>query len=189
MQSLAEQEDFEMIQDLSFGKLENEFRSPVPVPGDKILCFGNSGILIHRDEREHIFFPDYEEVVVWAEDWSNWGGDSFRYVFRMQDVNYFLFMGDSGNCPDSCYHYEQVRTMRDSVVFDPCYAAFTGWHLFKWYRGNRFCGSCGSKTIHDDKERMLRCPDCGNMIFPRINPAVIVAVTDGDRLVLTKYAY
>ena len=35
---------------------------------------------------------------------------------------------------------------------------------------------------------MMRCPKCGNMIFPRINPSVIVAVTHGDYLLLTKYA-
>ena len=34
----------------------------------------------------------------------------------------------------------------------------------------------------------MRCPKCGNMIFPRISPAVIVAVTKGDYLLLTKYA-
>ena len=35
---------------------------------------------------------------------------------------------------------------------------------------------------------MMRCPTCGNMIFPRISPAAIIAVCDGDRLVLSKYA-
>ena len=34
----------------------------------------------------------------------------------------------------------------------------------------------------------MRCPACGNMIFPRISPAVIVGVTDGDRLLMTQYA-
>lgn len=34
----------------------------------------------------------------------------------------------------------------------------------------------------------MRCPQCGNLIFPRISPAVIVAVTDGDRLLMSKYA-
>ena len=34
----------------------------------------------------------------------------------------------------------------------------------------------------------MRCPDCGNMIFPKIAPAVIIAVTDGERLLLSKYA-
>jgi NAD+ diphosphatase len=34
---------------------------------------------------------------------------------------------------------------------------------------------------------MLSCPACGNTVFPRINPAVIVGVTDKNRLLLTKY--
>ena len=34
----------------------------------------------------------------------------------------------------------------------------------------------------------VKCPDCGNMIFPKIAPAVIVGVTDGDRILMTKYA-
>ena len=33
----------------------------------------------------------------------------------------------------------------------------------------------------------MKCPGCGNMIFPRINPAVIVGVMNGDKLLLTKY--
>ena len=34
----------------------------------------------------------------------------------------------------------------------------------------------------------MRCASCGNTIYPRISPAAIIAVTDGDRLVLSKYA-
>ena len=35
---------------------------------------------------------------------------------------------------------------------------------------------------------MLFCPEFKNMIFPKICPAIIVAVTDGDKLLLTKYS-
>lgn len=34
----------------------------------------------------------------------------------------------------------------------------------------------------------MRCPKCGATIYPRISPAVIVGVTDGDKLLLTKYS-
>ena len=34
----------------------------------------------------------------------------------------------------------------------------------------------------------MRCPACGNMMFPRIAPAAIIGVTHGDRLILSKYA-
>ena len=81
-----------------------------------------------------------------------------------------------------------MRQFRELKSREICYAFLTGWHLYNWYRVNRFCGCCGTPTVHDDKERMLRCPSCGNMIFPRINPAVIVAVTNGDKLLFSKYA-
>lgn len=33
----------------------------------------------------------------------------------------------------------------------------------------------------------MRCASCGEVFYPRINPAVIVGVTDGDRLLITRY--
>lgn len=42
--------------------------------------------------------------------------------------------------------------------------------------------------VHDDKERMMRCPDCGMMEFPKICPAVIIAVTHGNKILMSKYA-
>ena len=38
------------------------------------------------------------------------------------------------------------------------------------------------------KERSLICEKCGKIVYPRINPAVIIAVTDGSRLLMTQYA-
>ena len=37
-------------------------------------------------------------------------------------------------------------------------------------------------------ERAMQCPSCGALSYPVICPSVIVAITDGDRLLLTKYA-
>ena len=109
-----------------------------------------------------------------------------QFVFSMQEEDYFLWMGEAGEVPG--FSYEPASSLRQSVSKEICFAAMTGWHLFTWYRNNQFCGRCGTKTAHDHKERMMRCPACGNMIFPRISPAVIIALTDGDRLILSKYA-
>ena len=40
------------------------------------------------------------------------------------------------------------------------------------YRDTRFCGRCGTPLEHDVNERMMHCPRCGNMIFPRITTAL-----------------
>ena len=176
-----------MLQDLSFGRLENEFRNVPPESGDLVVCIRENGILLGRSEEGTLSFPAWGQVQRWAENWHHWEGEPFRYVFRMQEKNYFLWMGEGGEA-DAGFTYESARLLRELNSKDACFAAMTAWHLYNWYRNNRFCGRCGGTTVHDGKERMVRCPKCGNMIFPRISPAVIVAVTDGDRLLLSKYA-
>ena len=68
------------------------------------------------------------------------------------------------------------------------FAALTACHLAAWYRANRYCGCCGRARVPSTTERALVCPNCGDIVYPRINPAVIVAVTNGERILLTRYA-
>lgn len=179
-----------MLQDLVFGRLENEFYDRHPLEEDAVICFRNSEILIMRDSDDLLGFPSFVQVSAWAleKDWKAWDEASFRYIFRLHDRNYFLWMGEAGMAAEPEYSYEAVRLLREFRSKEQCYIALTAWHLFVWYRNNRFCGCCGGHTQHDTVERMLRCPNCGNMIFPKISPAIIVAVTDGERLLLSKYA-
>lgn len=179
-----------MLQDLTFGKLENEFRLLQPQDQDLVVCIRENGILLARDETDHLHFPTCHQVMTWARDgkWKHWPGEPLRYVFRLQNQNVFLWMGEGGACVSASYTYETARMLRDLGSKDVCFGAMTAWHLYHWYRNNRFCGRCGVPTVHDARERMVRCPECGNLIFPRISPAVIVAVTNGEKLLLSKYA-
>ncbi|MBI5380655.1 MAG: NAD(+) diphosphatase [Opitutae bacterium] len=56
--------------------------------------------------------------------------------------------------------------------------------LHVWQNRHRFCGSCGTPTVDVAEERAKKCPRCGALFFPSASPAVIVAVTRGDRLLL-----
>ena len=175
-----------MLQDLSFGKLDNQYHERTPREKDRVLCMRGGDILIARDEDNRLSLPCWDQVSKVCSSWHRWGGMHTQFVFSMQEEDYYLWMGESGDVPG--FAYEPAASLRQRVSKEICFAAMTGWHLFTWYRNNQFCGRCGAKTEHDHKERMLRCPVCGNMIFPRISPAVIIALTDGDRLILSKYA-
>lgn len=171
-----------MLQDLDFGRLENEFRNMEATAEDIILCYHNGGILLCRETDDTLILPTLSQMATWQTP------SAPRYLFRMQEKNYFLWTDTAPISPDSGFAYEPVQQLRQLKSKAICFAVMTGWHLHNWYRANRLCGCCGTMTEHDSKERMLRCPTCGNLIFPRINPAVIVAVTDGDRILLSKYA-
>ena len=171
-----------MLQDMVFGRLENEFRNIAAKAEDTILCFHNGQVLLRREADDTLTLPTLSQIAAWQTHTAP------RYIFRMQDQNYFLWTDPAPVSPDGGFAYEPARSLRQLQSKEICFAIMTGWHLYNWYRANRFCGCCAAPTEHDSKERMLRCPNCGNMIFPRISPAVIVAVTSGERILLSKYA-
>lgn len=170
-----------MLQDLVSGRLENEYRNIPAQAEDVILCFKDGQVLLARSADDMLQLP----CLTCFADWESAAAP--RYLFRMQEQNYFLWTDMAQGAPDG-FSYEPVRQLRQLKSKEICFAIMTAWHLYNWYRNNRLCGCCGMPTEHDSTERMLRCPECGNMIFPRISPAVIVAVTNGDQLLLSKYA-
>ena len=177
-----------MLQDLSFGALDNQYRHHLPQDEDMAVCIRGSEILLERREDGTLHLPRVAQAEGWRGDWISWLDEPYRYVFTMQEKRFFLFLGEAGTCEDERFSYIPVSTLRDPSSKDVCFALMTAWHLYCWYRDNRFCGRCSSPTVHDSKERMMRCPACGNMIFPRIAPAAIIALTNGDKLILSKYA-
>lgn len=52
--------------------------------------------------------------------------------------------------------------------------------LLAWHRGHRFCGACGTPTVTEEGGHVRCCgnPDCGRKHFPRLDPAVIMLITD-----------
>ena len=177
-----------MLQDLSFGSLDNQYRHHLPQEDDYIVCVRGNEILLAQREDGTLTVPRMEEVEQWRGTWEHWLDEPYRYVFTMQEKRFFLWLGAAGECGDESYSYRPAALLRTPDSKDVCFAMMTAWHLYCWYRDNRFCGRCSHPTVHDDKERMMRCPSCGNMIFPRIAPAAIIALTNGDKLMLSKYA-
>jgi len=57
-------------------------------------------------------------------------------------------------------------------------------HIAQWRRDSRFCGTCGTENGGIEGEIHRLCPKCGRMEFPRICPAVIIAITDSENRIL-----
>jgi len=56
--------------------------------------------------------------------------------------------------------------------------------LLDWQANHRFCGRCGTPTTVKSDEFAMHCPACGLLAYPRISPAIMVLVRDGERLLL-----
>lgn len=166
-----------MIQDISPHIFYNQY-NPEKI-ADKtsiVLHFTDKGILIKDGN-----YPLAEELKITDTD-------KLTYLFSIDgESDYYLLEEEPGYIPEG-YEYISVRALRYANIPDKynVFAAFTALQLSNWYTNNRYCGRCGSRTYHDKAERAIRC-DCGNIIYPRVVPAVIVGIRNKDKLLVTKY--
>ena len=104
-----------------------------------------------------------------------------QYLFTMDTDAYYMVDADAN---DAAFHFAPSSSFR---TVEPRYCAFAGitaFQLVNFYRRNRFCSTCAHPLEHHKNERALVCPECGRIVYPRISPAVIAAVVDGDLSVL-----
>lgn len=167
-----------MIQDIEPLHLYNEWKKDArPKASDYVMHFVGRDLLCTIDDN----CLEFPERCQFAD-----GDEAFTYLFELDGRGYYL-LKDTTKRELPGYSYRDIALFRSERPREMAFAAVSAWHLFCWYRDSRFCGRCGTKAEHDSNERMMHCPKCGNMIFPRIMPSVIVAVTNGDKIVLTQY--
>ena len=167
-----------MIQDIA-EKLDNFYRPDAESSAeDTLFVFRDMEVLACEDMSAP--FPTATEVN---------HADKPLYLFSIGDRRFFLTLDKEAYAPEK-YNFVNVRQLRrrHDAVRAELFAMFTAFHLYKWYTSHIFCGSCGAPTAPDSRERALRCTKCDAIKYPRIAPAVIVGVRNGDRLLITRYA-
>lgn len=126
-----------------------------------------------------------------------------EYLFSIDEIPYFMVRSAEGDPALKLAEEENQETFQEDSsgkfsfqgpayfrIMQPEYQAFaaiTAVQLFRWKESRKFCGCCGSRTEDSRTERALVCTKCGHTEYPKICPAVIVAVTDGDRLLMSRY--
>ena len=166
-----------MIQDIGPSRLDNTFTQHIPRAEDSVLLFDRDGKLLVSIRNGGIRFSAGKDVPA----------DGAVYLFSVDSQRYFCVPAPAAE-PLPGFEFRSVRELRDIAGGGKkLFAAFTAYHLWRWYNDNRRCGRCGGENECHSSERALQCSCCGHVIYPRINPAVIVGVIKGDSLLITRY--
>jgi NAD+ diphosphatase len=56
--------------------------------------------------------------------------------------------------------------------------------IVNWDRNHQYCGRCGAPNETKSDERAKVCPRCGMLHYPRLSPAIIVAVINDNQILL-----
>jgi NAD+ diphosphatase len=74
-----------------------------------------------------------------------------------------------------------------SEMSEACFALVNkAVQVMEWDRTNQFCSRCGTRTLNRPGERGKECPDCGELFYPRISPAIIVLIKKEREVLLAR---
>lgn len=175
-----------MIQDITPHTYNPAFMAREPQDRDYVLHYEYNKVMLLK-QGEDLVIPAFEDL---KED-HGWNPETLKekawYLFSIDDRAYFcvtdLAVPEFGDCS-----MELLTVFRS---FEPMYQAFagiTGSQIYRWRQSRQFCGHCGKRMEPGTKERSMVCPGCGQTEYPKISPAVIVAITNGDKLLMSRYA-
>lgn len=171
-----------MLQDIAPHKYDVTYRTVDVADDDVMLIFRDNSLLCRVDE-DGVHYPEVTELEKIFPDIRK----KAKFMFRIDDYDYFELRNHEIEPFDDWkyIHKDEVRTMKPLWK---AFAAVTGFQIHDWYTNTKYCGRCGSKMKATGDERAMKCPDCGKVYYPQICPSVIVGVTDGDKLLMTKYS-
>ena len=156
----------------------NEMSWKAPSPDDIALIFEPDHTVYCNLSGETLTLPRMCEIP---------DGGEAQYAFSIDETAYYLVSAHPGETDTFRYApSSSLRAMTDGTSL-ALFAAAAGESLYRWYDSQKFCGRCGARMEKSTVERAMVCPHCKNTVYPKICPAVIVAVHDGDRLLLTRY--
>lgn len=167
-----------MLHEIQPAVFSNAYRDTPPLPSSQILFCQGATLLLARQDNT-IRLPRLEELPDQAIP--------LIYAFAIDGDTFYLAATEEAPELEG-FRLEPANVLRLARPRSLAFAGALGCQLGRWYGSRRFCGRCATPLERDSRERMLRCPACGLTEYPKLSPAVIVGVKDGDRLLLTKYA-
>jgi NAD+ diphosphatase len=141
-------------------------RCPVvrlPAPAALLLPFG-SGPFAGIDIREMVLLGDYRGLAIFTTE---------------------IESADAPPLPGGA-EFADLRHAATLLPHDEAGLVAYARAMISFRHRHRFCGSCGAPTEPKSSGRVMTCKreGCGTEFFPRVDPAIIVLVTDGDRALL-----
>ena len=119
--------------------------------------------------------------------------DELVMLGRFRDVVCFAVEVD-GDAPPATLpeatSFEDLRMVGGNLPADEAGLLAYARAMVLWRRRHRHCGTCGAPTMVASAGHVMRCSSvsCSDEQFPRLDPAIIVLVTDGERALLGRQA-
>ncbi len=144
------------------------------------FCFKERRLLVHR-ENDGTNLPSFGSVAHIYGDLSHW-----HYLGELEGTPCVCTEWDNETPVPDDFEFRKIRPLHALLGIELWQLAGSARQILDWDRNFRYCGRCGKETSYMKTERARICHDCRLINYPRISPAMIVAVFRGDRILLAR---
>jgi NAD+ diphosphatase len=147
---------------------------------DEALWFlFNGSSLVVSEDKTGVHIPCFSDPVK-----SGLSVKSQIYLGTIDSVH--CFCGELLSAVPENYGFElkELRALFDQLNPALYNVAAKASQIISWDRNHQFCGACGSQTDSVNHEYAKKCRECGMLFYPRISPAIIVAIIHDGKILL-----
>jgi len=172
-----------MINEIGPHIFNNEMIFRIATQDDYIFIFQGDQVLLKEKSIPQII--DIDQKI-------DFKTEELEYLFSIDGKGYYLLRDK--NTENLCVldpklefvNTQVYRTLEQNHV---AFAIMTAGQLYRWMQKHKFCGCCGGKMSKSSTERALICDNCGETIYVNISPAIAVAITNGDKILMARSVY
>ena len=107
-----------------------------------------------------------------------------QYLGSLKEQNCFCGELTKDTIIPKDMYFRKIRPLIGILEENMFWLAGRAIQIVNWENSNKDCGRCGNLTETMKGERRKKCPICGLINYPRISPAIIVAVVKEGKLLL-----
>jgi NAD+ diphosphatase len=163
------------------------FSAAMADPESRVLAVWNSRNLVTEGDTPRAALLELAQLPAVSRE-----GSELILLGRFGSRSVFAYEFTDAQAPPApaATRFEDLRMVATLLPADEAGLLSYARAMMYWRQRHRYCGVCGSKMLASRGGHVLLCtnPDCRHENFPRIDPAIIVLISDGERALLGRQA-
>lgn len=144
----------------------------------------NNDIYFLFYNNELLIKSEAQTLIPSIKDLSDLELNSIQYLGYINDENCFCGELNKDAIIPNSMCLRKLKSLTHQLPNDMFWLAGKAIQIVNFNNDHKYCGRCGTLTQSLNIEISKKCPKCGLVNYPRISPAIIVAVVNDGKLLL-----
>ena len=158
-----------------------DFKPPSGTPPSALWFIFDKSKLLTKFTSDHITVPNTSDLTE-----NHMIPERFQFLGTLDSYPCYAAEFTEGDLDTDNFKFKDLRALFGLLEEDLIWIAGRANQLVDWSRMHQYCGACGHRTADKTDERAKICPRCHAVNYPRLSPAVIVAVLKDNQILLAR---